>query len=75
MEDGWLKSPARLSTFQALHQPDVRAFRDRLINEIPSENLVQMQPIIHLPNGDIGAFAYHDSAEKALKPGDKLLVR
>jgi hypothetical protein len=52
-----------------------RAFRDRLINEIPSENFVKMQPIIHLPNGDIGAFAYHDSAEKALKPGDKLLIR
>ena len=52
-----------------------RAFRDRLINEIPSENLVKMQPIIQLPNGDIGAFAYHDSAEKALKSGDKLLIR
>ena len=43
--------------------------------QMPKENLVKMQPIIHLPNGDIGAFAYHDSAEKALKPGDKLLVR
>lgn len=52
-----------------------RGFRDRLIKEISPDNLSKMQPIVHLPNGEIGAFGYYYDAMLELKPGDKLLIR
>jgi len=52
-----------------------RAFRDRLIKEIPPDNLVKMPNVTVLPNGEIGAFGYYRDAELALEPGDKLIYR
>ncbi len=52
-----------------------RAIRDRFLEEIPSNNLIEMRDVVELPNGQIGAFGYYDDAEKALKPGDQLLYR
>lgn len=52
-----------------------RAFRDRLINEIPPENLIKMLDVIELPNGQIGTFGYDGQTMRNLKPGDPLLYR
>lgn len=52
-----------------------RAFRNRLIEAIPPDNLIKMQPIVHLPNGELGTFGYYYDAMLELKPGDKLLYK
>ena len=52
-----------------------RAFRDRIINEIPPENLIKMHDVIELPNGQIGTFGYDGQTMRNLKHGDPLLYR
>jgi hypothetical protein len=56
--------------------PDTaRAFRDKLIEEIPSESLIKMQDVVELQNGQIGTFGYVGQTMRNLKPGDQLLYR
>lgn len=53
---------------------EARAFRDRLVKEIPSKNFVNMPLVVYLPNGDTGGFAYDHDVEKNLKAGEPLLA-
>ena len=71
---GILVSKRRWPNKEPLDKDAARAMRDRLLAEIPSENLVKMPPVVTLPNGDVGGFLYSGPAERALRPGDRLLV-
>ncbi len=69
-----LVSKRRWPNKEPLDKDKAQAMRDRLLTEIPSENLVKMPPVETLPNGDVGGFLYSGSAERVLEPGDQLLV-
>ena len=71
---GLLVRPKHWPDKPLLDADEARAFRDRLVNEIPSANFVTMPYVVYLANGDSGAFGYDHDAEKNLKSGDRLLM-
>ncbi len=71
---GLLVGPKHWPEKLLMNAEDARAFRDRLVKEIPSENFVTMPYVTYLSNGQIGAFGYDGYIEKSLKSGDQLLM-
>jgi hypothetical protein len=71
---GLLVRPKHWPDKPLLDADEARAFRDRLVTEIPSENFVEMPYVIYLDNNQIGAFGYDGHIEKSLKSGDPLLM-
>ena len=71
---GLLVRPKHWPNKPLLDTDEARAFRDRLVKEIPSENFVTMPYVVYLPNGESGAFGYDHDVEKNLKSGDPLLA-
>ncbi|MCS1406897.1 MAG: hypothetical protein M2R45_00052 [Verrucomicrobia subdivision 3 bacterium] len=70
-----LVSPRFWPEREPLDAHTAREMRDRLLWEIPSENIVKMPIIPTLPNGEqAGFFGYDGDVQRSLKAGDRLLT-